>query len=150
MSEAGDDSAACLRSLSVLGSPWKVLWSPDSFVSYVGRSCHAACDLSHQSDSLLFGSWATAWLLESGGKELCQFKRGRPKPAWLMIKRRIDFNSARTLIRLLSQGLTPLALLQLCPGVASGCRACAHSWQHPRDLNYPRGLSQALSSPAFG
>lgn len=28
---------------------------------YAGRT---ACGLSHQSDSLLFGSWATAWLLE--------------------------------------------------------------------------------------
>lgn len=53
----------------------------------VGLSCPTTCDLSHQSDSLLFGGQATAWLLELGGKELCWPKRGRLKPTRPMIKR---------------------------------------------------------------
>jgi hypothetical protein len=64
------------------------------FVLCVGWSCHMACDLNHQSDSLLFGGQATAWLLELGRKELCWPKKGRLKPTWSMIKRCIDLSIA--------------------------------------------------------
>lgn len=52
-----------------LGLPGRLygLWTA---LLYVGWSCHTARCLSHQSDSLLFGSRAAAWLLELSGKEL--------------------------------------------------------------------------------
>lgn len=101
MNEAGDGHTAWLCSLSISASPQKVfMTSGQLFVLYVGWSCHTACDPSHQADSLLFGGQATAWLLELDGKELSQFKKGRLKPTWLMIKRRIDFSSAHTPSRL--------------------------------------------------
>lgn len=76
-----------------LDLPGSFSTSGQLFVLCVGPSCQTACDRSHQSDSLLFGGQAAAWLLEKlGGKELCWPKRGRLKPTWPMIKRRIDFS----------------------------------------------------------